>query len=61
MAYAKDLLARTGVAVATGVDFDTVDGGRFLRIRLRGLDRRRHRGAGPSRRRALRLGPGVLG
>ncbi len=32
MAYAKDLLARTGVAVATGVDFDTVDGGRFLRI-----------------------------
>ncbi|MFC7505545.1 pyridoxal phosphate-dependent aminotransferase [Nocardioides sp. GCM10030258] len=36
MAYARDLLARTGVAVATGIDFDTVDGGRFLRFSFAG-------------------------
>lgn len=36
MAYCRDLLARTGVAVATGVDFDTVDGGRFLRFSFAG-------------------------
>ncbi|AIY19148.2 aminotransferase class I/II-fold pyridoxal phosphate-dependent enzyme [Pimelobacter simplex] len=36
MAYCRDLLARTGVAVATGVDFDIVDGGRFLRFSFAG-------------------------
>ncbi|WP_435771502.1 aminotransferase class I/II-fold pyridoxal phosphate-dependent enzyme [Nocardioides sp. SYSU DS0651] len=36
MAYARSLLDRTGVAVATGVDFDTVDGGRFLRFSFAG-------------------------
>lgn len=36
MAYCRDLLARTGVAVATGIDFDTVDGGRFLRFSFAG-------------------------
>ncbi len=36
MAYARDLLARTGVAVATGIDFDTVDGGKFLRFSFAG-------------------------
>ncbi|WP_141014632.1 pyridoxal phosphate-dependent aminotransferase [Nocardioides sambongensis] len=36
MAFAHDLLAATGVAVATGVDFDTVDGGRFLRFSFAG-------------------------
>ena len=36
MAFAHDLLARTGVAVATGVDFDTVDGGRFIRFSFAG-------------------------
>ncbi|WP_254069823.1 aminotransferase class I/II-fold pyridoxal phosphate-dependent enzyme [Pimelobacter simplex] len=36
MAYCRDLLARTGVAVATGVDFDVVDGGRFLRFSFAG-------------------------
>lgn len=36
MAYARDLLARTGVAVATGIDFDTADGGRFLRFSFAG-------------------------
>jgi aspartate/methionine/tyrosine aminotransferase len=36
MAYARDLLARTGVAVATGIDFDTVDGGHFLRFSFAG-------------------------
>lgn len=36
MAFTHDLLARTGVAVATGVDFDTVDGGRFIRFSFAG-------------------------
>lgn len=36
MALARDLLARTGVAVATGIDFDTADGGRFLRFSFAG-------------------------
>ncbi|WP_246160312.1 pyridoxal phosphate-dependent aminotransferase [Nocardioides humilatus] len=36
MAFARDLLARTGVAVATGVDFDTADGGRFIRFSFAG-------------------------
>ena len=36
MAFAHELLARTGVAVATGVDFDTVDGGRFIRFSFAG-------------------------
>lgn len=36
MALAHDLLARTGLAVAPGVDFDTRDGGRFLRFSFAG-------------------------
>ncbi|WP_183093703.1 pyridoxal phosphate-dependent aminotransferase [Nocardioides stalactiti] len=36
MAFARDVLARTGVAMATGVDFDTVDGGRFVRFSFAG-------------------------
>jgi len=36
MAFAHDLLARTGVAVAPGVDFDTVDGHRFVRLSFAG-------------------------
>lgn len=36
MAFAKDLLARTGVAIATGVDFDTLDGHRFVRFSFAG-------------------------
>ncbi len=36
MAFAHDLLARTGVAVAPGVDFDTVDGCRFVRLSFAG-------------------------
>ncbi|TYL49674.1 pyridoxal phosphate-dependent aminotransferase [Nocardioides sp. BGMRC 2183] len=36
MAFAHRLLAATGVAVATGIDFDTVDGGRFLRFSFAG-------------------------
>lgn len=36
MAFTHDLLARTGVAVATGVDFDTADGGRFIRFSFAG-------------------------
>ncbi len=36
MAFAHELLRTTGVAVATGVDFDTVDGGRYLRFSFAG-------------------------
>jgi aspartate/methionine/tyrosine aminotransferase len=36
MAFSHDLLARTGVAVAPGIDFDTVDGGRFIRLSFAG-------------------------
>jgi len=36
MTFARDLLARTGVAVASGIDFDTVDGSRFLRFSFAG-------------------------
>lgn len=36
MRFARDLLARTGVAVAPGVDFDTVDGPRFVRLSFAG-------------------------
>lgn len=34
--FALDLLARTGVAVAPGVDFDTAEGGRFVRFSFAG-------------------------
>ncbi|NYD43670.1 aminotransferase class I/II-fold pyridoxal phosphate-dependent enzyme [Nocardioides panaciterrulae] len=36
MAFARELLVRTGVALAPGIDFDTVDGGRFLRLSFAG-------------------------
>ncbi|WP_372736344.1 aminotransferase class I/II-fold pyridoxal phosphate-dependent enzyme [Nocardioides sp.] len=36
MAFALDLLARTGVAVASGVDFDTAAGHRFVRFSFAG-------------------------
>lgn len=36
MAFSRDLLARTGVAMAPGIDFDTVDGGRFVRMSFAG-------------------------
>ena len=36
MAFAHHLLATTGVGLATGVDFDTVDGGRFVRFSFAG-------------------------
>jgi aspartate/methionine/tyrosine aminotransferase len=36
MTFARALLARTGVAVASGIDFDTVDGGRYLRFSFAG-------------------------
>jgi aspartate/methionine/tyrosine aminotransferase len=39
MAFAHDLLARTGVAVAPGVDFDTADGRRFIRLSFAGPGR----------------------
>jgi aspartate/methionine/tyrosine aminotransferase len=36
MVFAHDLLARTGVALAPGIDFDTVDGSRFVRMSFAG-------------------------
>ncbi len=36
MAFAHELLRRTGVALAPGIDFDTVDGGRYLRFSFAG-------------------------
>src|SRR6478735_9882298 len=36
MAFCHEMLARTGVAMAPGVDFDTVDGGRFVRLSFAG-------------------------
>lgn len=36
MAFCHDMLARTGVAMAPGVDFDTVDGHRFVRMSFAG-------------------------
>jgi aspartate/methionine/tyrosine aminotransferase len=36
MAWSRRLLAETGVAVAPGIDFDTVEGGRFVRLSFAG-------------------------
>lgn len=36
MAFTHDLLARTGVAMAPGIDFDTVDGSRSVRMSFAG-------------------------
>jgi len=36
MAFARDLLARTGVAVAAGLDFDSESGHRFIRLSFAG-------------------------
>lgn len=36
MAYCRGLLAATGVAAAPGIDFDTADGGRYLRFSFAG-------------------------
>ncbi len=39
MSFARQLLARTGVAVASGIDFDTEEGQRFLRFSFAGPGR----------------------
>jgi aspartate/methionine/tyrosine aminotransferase len=36
MAFCHEVLARTGVAIAPGVDFDTATGGRFVRMSFAG-------------------------
>jgi aspartate/methionine/tyrosine aminotransferase len=36
LTFAHDLLARTGVAVAPGIDFDTVEGHRYIRLSFAG-------------------------
>ena len=38
MAWSLRLLARTGVAVTPGVDFDTVEGGHFIRLSFAGQE-----------------------
>jgi aspartate/methionine/tyrosine aminotransferase len=36
MAFCHEMLARTGVGMAPGIDFDTVDGSRFVRLSFAG-------------------------
>ncbi len=36
MVFCRELLAATGVAVAPGIDFDTAEGGRFIRLSFAG-------------------------
>ncbi len=36
MAFAHRLLAETGVALAPGIDFDTAEGSRFVRLSFAG-------------------------
>ena len=36
LAFAERLLAETGVAIAPGVDFDTANGGSFVRLSFAG-------------------------
>jgi aspartate/methionine/tyrosine aminotransferase len=36
LGWSARLLAETGVAVAPGIDFDTVDGGRYMRLSFAG-------------------------
>jgi aspartate/methionine/tyrosine aminotransferase len=38
MAWSRRLLAETGVALAPGIDFDTVDGDRFVRLSFAGQE-----------------------
>ena len=44
MAWARRLLAETGVALAPGIDFDTTSGGRFVRLSFAGQEREMHEG-----------------
>ena len=46
MAFCHDLLARTGVALAPGIDFDTAEGGTLRPAQLRRPRRRDRAGAG---------------
>jgi aspartate/methionine/tyrosine aminotransferase len=42
MGWCQRLLAETGVAIAPGIDFDTVDGGRFVRMSYAGATEDMH-------------------
>ena len=53
MVFAHDLLARTGVAVAPGIDFDTESGHRFVRFSFAGPEGRHRGGSGPAVHSAL--------
>ncbi len=44
MAWSRRLLAETGVAVTPGVDFDTTEGERFVRLSFAGQEREMHEG-----------------
>ena len=53
MAWTYRLLAETGVALAPGVDFDPVDGHRWVRFSFAGAADDVARGAGAAARRWL--------
>jgi aspartate/methionine/tyrosine aminotransferase len=42
MTFCRELLAQTGVAIAPGVDFDPVDGGKFVRMSYAGATEDMH-------------------
>jgi aspartate/methionine/tyrosine aminotransferase len=42
MGFCRRLLAETGVAIAPGIDFDTVDGGKFVRMSYAGATEDMH-------------------
>ena len=49
LAFCAKLLADTGVAIAPGIDFDTVHGGAYVRLSFAGRHLRHRRGAAPDR------------
>ena len=58
LAFCAKLLADTGVAIAPGIDFDTVHGGAYVRLSFAGADRRHLRGVAPDRALARLTTPG---
>ena len=60
VAFAQRLLAETGVALAPGVDFDPVDGGRFVRLCFAGDGARDRPRRAAARRLARRAGSALM-
>ena len=59
LAFCAKLLDDTGVAIAPGVDFDTVHGGAYVRLSFAGPTVRHHRSTSPYGRVARRVAPNV--